>query len=105
MRRKTFAVVAIIYAVALVCWTVLAVAFQKWWIALFALLFFPSVKEYRATKCDGCGVQLAHESEETRYADLRHAGWVRELDASGRWLDLCPTCQRRRGDPFMEDRE
>lgn len=104
MRRNTFAAVAAIYTVALVCWTVLAVAFQKWWIAIFALLFFPSIKEYHTTKCDGCGIQIIHESEETRIADLRRAGWVREMK-NGNWLDFCPACQRRRGDPFWEDRE
>lgn len=31
-------------SVALVCWTVLAVVFGRWWIALFSVLFLSSVK-------------------------------------------------------------
>lgn len=28
--------------VALICWTALAIIFAKWWIALFAIIFFCS---------------------------------------------------------------
>ena len=30
-------------SVAIVCWTILAICFNKWWIALFAALFLSSI--------------------------------------------------------------
>lgn len=37
--KSVFNAVAIINSVSLVCWTALAIFFEKWWIALFSLLF------------------------------------------------------------------
>lgn len=43
--------------IAILAWVTLAILFNKWWIALFALLFVSSIetkfKSYRV--CDGCG--------------------------------------------------
>lgn len=36
--------VAIINVIVMVCWTALAIHFGKWWIALFAVLCFSTVK-------------------------------------------------------------
>ena len=30
--------------VNIICWAYLAIHFNKWWIALFAILFMPSIK-------------------------------------------------------------
>lgn len=32
-------------AINIICWTVLAIVFNKWWIALFAILFVSSIKD------------------------------------------------------------
>ena len=36
--------IAIKNAIAIICWTFLAVHFGKWWIALFGVLFLTSVE-------------------------------------------------------------
>ena len=36
--------------VCITCWTLLAVAFGKWWIALFALLFMSDLKGVKVQK-------------------------------------------------------
>ena len=45
----------------MVCWTILAIHFDKWWIALFALMFLSSLKtenhsDRKADKDADCGV-------------------------------------------------
>lgn len=37
-------------SIALICWTVLAVIFRHWWIALFSLLFMAEVKAHYKTR-------------------------------------------------------
>lgn len=37
-------------SIALICWTVLAVIFRHWWIALFSLLFMAEVKTHYKTR-------------------------------------------------------
>lgn len=36
--------VALKNSVCMICWTVLAIYFQKWWIAIFATLCFSSLE-------------------------------------------------------------
>ena len=59
MNNHTVWAWAVKNSVDIVCWTLLAVFFGKWWIALFAALFVndmkSSVQKYRI--CDGCGRQ------------------------------------------------
>lgn len=37
-------------AVIMICWTILAVVFDHWWIALFSLLFVNSIRWKREDK-------------------------------------------------------
>ena len=49
-------------SIAIVCWTILAIYFNKWWIALFAALFLSSLStENRKDDKDG---------NSTRYCNL-----------------------------------
>lgn len=81
--------------ICVVCFSTLAILFDKWWIALFAFLFFaiPTpksvMKHYRV--CDVCGKQSAYADT---YDDaLRKAaedGWVHINDGN---KDYCPNCK------------
>jgi hypothetical protein len=79
--------------ICVVCWVILAIAFNKWWIALFGALFLTSVntkKQYCRT-CDGCG-------RHSEYADTRsealckakEAGWIHNAEKD---KDYCPNCK------------
>ena len=84
---------AIKNSVSVICWTVLAVVFNKWWVALFGLLFMSGLqtkyKNYRV--CDKCG---KHSPYADNYNDAldkaKEAGWVHCVDGN---KDYCPECQ------------
>lgn len=42
---KVVLVIALKNIAIMACWTVLAIYFNRWWIALFALLFFSYVRK------------------------------------------------------------
>lgn len=79
----------------IICWTILAVMFSKWWIALFGLLFMSGIstkyKSYRC--CDGCGKHSPYANSQNEALDkAKEAGWVHYVDGN---RDYCPECQRR----------
>lgn len=84
---------AIKNSVSVICLTVLAVVFNKWWVALFGLLFMSELqtkyKNYRV--CDKCG---KHSPYADNYNDAldkaKEAGWVHCVDGN---KDYCPECQ------------
>ena len=42
--KMSYISVAVINVIVMVCWTALAIHFDKWWIALFAVLCFSSLR-------------------------------------------------------------
>lgn len=46
-------VIAIKNIAIMACWTVLAIYFNRWWIALFALLFFSFVRKVSGSETEG----------------------------------------------------
>lgn len=79
-------------SIAVLAWTILAVVFNKWWIALFALLFMCNLqtkyKSYRI--CDKCGKHSPYADSYNDALDkAKEAGWV-HLDDN---KDYCPDCQ------------
>lgn len=42
--RSIFWAWAIKNIICIICWTALAIVFNKWWIALFAILFMSNLK-------------------------------------------------------------
>ena len=44
MDKNTLYIWAVKNSIALIAWTVLAIVFNKWWIALFAALFMSSLE-------------------------------------------------------------
>lgn len=83
---------AIKNSICVICWAVLAIIFNTWWIALFGLLFMTSVQSTRYYRiCDKCGKhsEYAGTSEEALNKALK-AGWVHYNDGN---KDYCPDCQ------------
>lgn len=82
-------------SVNIICWVVLAIVFNKWWIALFAGLFVSwfqtSEKKYYRV-CDNCG---RHSPYVNTYNEAIEAaekeGWVHIPKDD---TDYCPHCQR-----------
>ena len=94
MSNKLFWICIIKNIVALICFTVLAIVFHKWWIILFALLFMSSVetkhKSYSRV-CDGCGKHSPYaDSYNQALEEARLAGWVHITDTN---KDYCPQCR------------
>lgn len=88
----------IIYnAINLICFTLLTIVFNKWWIILFAFLFImiptSKFKGQKFRVCDGCG--RFSESDKTVEESIQRAekcGW---LHMSTNDKDFCPDCLRR----------
>lgn len=85
--------------VAIIAWTALAILFNKWWIALFSLLFISSIKtetknrSYRV--CDGCGKHSPYANSYNEALDkAKEAGWVHYVDGN---KDYCPECAEKEG--------
>lgn len=93
---------AIKNSVCIICWTWLAVWFNHWWIALFAILFMSTLttkgnsSPYRYY-CDHCGTYspegVSRDEAEQRRIE---AGWIRRK-VNNKWEDICPECQKREG--------
>lgn len=78
--------------VCVICWTILAIYFNKWWIALFSALFLSGVqttyKRYRV--CDGCGKHSPYADSYNEALDkAKEAGWIHLVDSN---RDYCPKC-------------
>ena len=79
--------------VALITWATLAVIFNKWWLALFAILFWSTVRR-SYIYCDGCGEKgpTANSVDEAR-AKAYGEGWISDVH-EGKTLDYCPKCAK-----------
>ena len=79
---------------AIFAWATLAVVFNEWWIALFALLFMSSLhqtprKYYRI--CDKCGRRSDYaDTPEEALEKAKKSGWIHY---SGMNTDYCPDCK------------
>lgn len=47
---KNFLIMQIRNSIAIICFTILAIVFKHWWIALFSMLFFIEYKEVKNDK-------------------------------------------------------
>jgi hypothetical protein len=86
---------AIKNSVAIICWTVLAVTFNKWWIGLFGILFLSEInnnnKHYRI--CDKCGKHSASTDDYNTAIDKAiKDGWIR-VKYGNKFYDYCPNCK------------
>ena len=80
---------------ALITWSALAVIFDKWWLALFAILFWTIHRSY--VYCDVCGKRgpTANNANEAR-AKAHGKGWISDI-REGKTLDYCPECAKKLG--------
>ncbi len=93
MNKSVYWALAIKNSICVICWIVLAIVFNKWWIALFGALFMSELrtqhKSYRV--CDKCG---KHSEYADNYNDAldkaKEAGWIHYVDGN---TDYCPDCQ------------
>jgi hypothetical protein len=79
----------------MICWTVLAIVFHKWWIALFAALFVSSLKTNlnKCRICDNCGKHSPYADSHNEALDkAKEAGWI-TMRKGDKWEDYCPECQ------------
>jgi hypothetical protein len=77
----------------LICFTTLAIVFNKWWIIFFAILFVmtPKVIIKQRRKCDGCGIQSDYgDSRDDAIEKAVNSGWVHIPEGN---LDYCPNCK------------
>lgn len=83
-------------SVVVICFTVLAVSFGKWWIVLFAGFFTSSLKMGPTVSrvCDGCGKTIYSLDWSEIDEKCKSAGWVRQKNR-GEWEDFCPDCQKK----------
>lgn len=87
---------AIKNSICIICFTILAVMFNKWWIILFSPLLLSSIastKDHRYFRlCDKCGKISPYAEDYNEALDkAKKAGWIHYPNAN---LDYCPECQK-----------
>jgi hypothetical protein len=80
--------------VDVLAWVALAIVFNKWWIALFTILFVSGLetkhKSYRV--CDGCGKHSPYADTYNEALDrAKEAGWAHIVEGN---KDYCPDCRK-----------
>lgn len=96
MNKNVWWAWAIKNSISVICWVVLAIVFNKWWIALFAGLFISSLQtgvtggHYRI--CDKCGKHSPYAATYNEALDkAAELGWVHYVEGN---KDYCPECQK-----------
>ena len=78
----------------IICWTALAIIFNRWWIALFAILFISGLKTHHKSYrvCDSCGKHSPYaDSYDEALDQAKKAGWLHVVNGN---KDYCPECRR-----------
>lgn len=92
MNKSVWWALAIKNSICVICWVVLAIVFNKWWVALFSLLFLSSLqtkKYYRL--CDKCGKHSEYADSYNEALDkAKKAGWIHYVEGN---KDYCPECR------------
>lgn len=86
---------AIKNSICVICWTILAIIFNKWWIALFGLLFISTLTTKQQTYriCDKCGKHSPYANSHNEALDkAKDAGWIHSVTDN---KDYCPECQQK----------
>ena len=85
---------AIKNSVTIIAWAALAIVFNKWWIALFGILFINDLEtKYKNYKvCDKCGKHSPYaDSYNEALNKAKEAGWTHYVEGN---LDYCPECTK-----------
>ena len=79
-------------SIAVLTWATLAVVFNKWWIALFAILFLSSLTTKRYYRiCDKCGKHSPYADSYNEALDnAKEAGWIHYVEGN---KDYCSECR------------
>lgn len=80
--------------IVMIVWMAFAYAFNKWWIALFSILFLSTVKNKNRhyLSCDVCGRHSEYANSHNEAADkAKSSGWIRKYEY-GKMVDYCPKC-------------
>lgn len=97
MNKSAWWAWAVRNSICIICWTALAIIFNKWWIALFAGLFISTLqsghmKQYYRI-CDNCGKHSPYaDSYNEALNKAKEAGWWHDVNKNE---DFCPTCQKQ----------
>lgn len=81
-------------SITIICFTTLAIMFNKWWIIFFALLFSSSFQtQHKSCRvCDKCGKHSPYADSYNDALDkAKEAGWIHYVDSN---TDYCPDCQK-----------
>ena len=81
-------------SICVICWTILAIIFNKWWIALFGALFISgfTTKHQSYRTCDKCGKHSPYADSYNDALDKAiNAGWLHITEGN---LDYCPDCRK-----------
>lgn len=97
MNKNILWPLAIKNSICVICWTALAIIFNKWWIALFCMLFMSGIqtiyKTYRI--CDKCGRHSPYaEDYNSAIEKAKESGWIYIADGN---KDYCPECRKEIG--------
>ena len=93
MNKNVWLAWAIKNSICMICWTVLAIVFNKWWIIFFSLLSISEVKsvQMHCRTCDKCGKRSPYANSYNEALDkAKEAGWIHVVDGN---KDYCPDCQ------------
>jgi hypothetical protein len=93
MNNNIYWAWAIKNSVCAICWTSLAIKFNKWWIALFILLTMSSLTTNCATYriCDKCGKHSPYANSYNEALEkAKEVGWVHFVDGD---QDYCADCK------------
>lgn len=95
MNKNTIGAIAVQNTIIIIIWMLFAVFFNKWWIALFSILFLRTIKnvvhkQYRV--CDGCGKHSPYaDSYNEALEKAKLANWVHITEGN---RDYCPECRK-----------
>lgn len=81
--------------VCIICFTILAVLFNRWWVALFVLLClnYPKLVTKHCRVCDICGKKsTGADTPEQALSNAINDGWLHIVDGN---KDFCPICRKR----------
>ena len=94
MNKNIIGSIALKNSICMICWTVLAVIFNKWWIAIFAVFFMTeyTTKSQYYRVCDNCGKHSpSADTHNDALKKAKLAGWIHFPESN---IDYCPECQQ-----------
>lgn len=92
MDRSSLWALVIKNSICVVCWVVLAIVFNKWWVALFGLLFMSGITIRYKRVCDKCGKRPYAMSRINSIKKAERLGWIMVNDEDG-FKDYCSDCR------------